>query len=105
MTSVKLRGLESNQRPPGSEPGVATSSNRPAVFLPYLIHNSEKGSGRRIRTSIACFKVRQPAISRSPIIKAEGEGVEPPRLIAQPFSRRLPSPVGLLFRKAPPVRF
>ena len=32
MTSVKLRGLESNQRPPGSEPGVATSSNHPAVF-------------------------------------------------------------------------
>jgi hypothetical protein len=39
MTSVKrancplqLRGLESNQRPPGSEPGVTTSSNCPAVM-------------------------------------------------------------------------
>jgi hypothetical protein len=30
-TCTKLRGLESNQRPPGSEPGVTTSSNCPAV--------------------------------------------------------------------------
>ena len=29
MASVKLRGLESNQRPPGSEPGVTTNSNYP----------------------------------------------------------------------------
>jgi hypothetical protein len=28
----KLRGLESNQRPPGSEPGVTTSSNCPGSF-------------------------------------------------------------------------
>jgi hypothetical protein len=33
MTSVcKLRELESNQRPPGSEPGVTTNSNCPASF-------------------------------------------------------------------------
>src|SRR5688572_7839232 len=34
MTSVsKLRELESNQRPPGSEPGVTTNSNYPASTL------------------------------------------------------------------------
>jgi hypothetical protein len=34
MTSVfKLRELESNQRPPGSEPGVTANSNYPAVFV------------------------------------------------------------------------
>ena len=33
MTSVKFRGLESNQRPPGSEPGVTTSSNCPGIGL------------------------------------------------------------------------
>jgi hypothetical protein len=33
MTSVKFRGLESNQRPPGSEPGVTTSSNCPGSYL------------------------------------------------------------------------
>jgi hypothetical protein len=31
-------------------------------------------------------------------IKAEGEGVEPSRLIARLFSRQLPSPIGLSFR-------
>src|SRR5207302_9300776 len=30
--------------------------------------------------------------------QAEGEGVEPSRLIAQPFSGRSPSPIGLPFR-------
>src|SRR5688572_22247808 len=31
-------------------------------------------------------------------IQAEGEGVEPSRLVARPLSRRLPSPIGLPFR-------
>ena len=129
MTSVdlKLRGLESNQRPPGSEPGVTTSSNYPGQCCPSRHARRCKGSGRRIRTFIAWFKARQPTVSRSPItlsecpvgvepalsslegwhlcrsakgtiIKAEGEGVEPSRLIARPFSRQLPSPIGLPFR-------
>src|SRR5262249_44271835 len=69
------------------------------------------------------FKDCRPTISRSPKVpcgnrthlagledqclrrlakgtKAEGEGVEPSRLIARPFSGRLPSPIGLPFRKA-----
>ncbi len=32
--------------------------------------------------------------------KAEGEGVEPPRLIARPLSGRLPSPIGLTFHNS-----
>jgi hypothetical protein len=72
MTSVcsplgELRELESNQRPPDSESGVTTSSNCPALFhqrgIPF-----RRGSGRRIRTFIACFKGRQPAVSRSPSV-------------------------------------
>ena len=31
--------------------------------------------------------------------RAEGEGVEPSRLIARPISNRVPSPIGLPFRK------
>ena len=86
-------------------------------------HMSVRGG---IRTSTARFKAGQPAVSRSPRAprgsrtrlsgledrclgrsardasrkhsRAEGGGVEPPRLIARPFSRRLPSPVGLPFR-------
>ncbi len=89
-------------------------------------HGSQAASsGRRGRTSVAWFKARGPTASRSPITfqsalresnppvqlgrlmpcanrprahKAEGEGVEPPRLIARPLSGRLPSPVGLTFR-------
>jgi hypothetical protein len=36
ITSVllfKFRGLESNQRPPGSEPGATTSSSCPGMFV------------------------------------------------------------------------
>jgi hypothetical protein len=36
--------------------------------------------------------------SPSGTLLAEGEGVEPPRLIARPCSRRLPSPIGWPFR-------
>ena len=44
MTSVcKLRGLESNQRPPGSEPGVTTNSNYPASFVNPR-HSVDQGS-------------------------------------------------------------
>jgi hypothetical protein len=92
----ELRGLESNQRPPGSGPGVTTSSNcpapskflPPAAFIltdrsaasvalpaataPHCFHSTSRAlaggesSGRRIRTFIACFKGRKPTVSRSP---------------------------------------
>ena len=41
-----------------------------------------------------------PCANRPRAHKAEGEGVEPSRLIARPLSGRLPSPVGLTFRIA-----
>lgn len=55
----KLRELESNQRPPGSAPGVTTSSNYPGILF---------SSGRWTRTTTAWFKARRPAVSRSPNI-------------------------------------
>ena len=48
MTSVrasKLRGLESNQRPPGSEPGVTTSSNYPGILLRHRWCGKARGEG------------------------------------------------------------
>ena len=49
MTSVcKLRELESNQRPPGSEPGVTTNSNYPASFI--VNDASTSSCGGRSRT-------------------------------------------------------
>ena len=62
----ELRELESNQRPPDSESGVTTSSNCPAASFHRGELNICRGSGKRIRTFIACFKDRRPTISRSP---------------------------------------
>jgi hypothetical protein len=65
---------------------------------------SHVSSGGWSRTNTGGFKARSPAIRRprnrgsSP--RAEREGVEPSRLIARPFSGRLPSPVGLPFRSS-----
>ena len=42
----KFRGLESNQRPPGSEPGVTTNSNCPGVF--NFFQFGEEGSNLRL---------------------------------------------------------
>ena len=43
--SIKLRGLESNQRPPGSEPGVTTSSNYPGILLRHRWCGKARGEG------------------------------------------------------------
>ena len=43
--SIKLRGLESNQRPPGSEPGVTTSSNYPGIRRGYRSRVQARGEG------------------------------------------------------------
>jgi hypothetical protein len=52
MTSVcKLRELESNQRPPGSEPGVTTNSNYPASFtVNDASHVELRGQESNLRT-------------------------------------------------------
>ena len=85
------------------------TSNCPGSCVHIRTRIAASGSGRRIRTSIAWFKARQPAVSRSPRVprgsrtrlssledwclplgqghdrrsRAEGEGVEPSRLIAR----------------------
>ena len=52
MASVcKLRELESNQRPPGSEPGVTTNSNYPASFtVNDASHVELRGQESNLRT-------------------------------------------------------
>ncbi len=42
----KFRGLESNQRPPGSEPGVTTNSSCPGVLIRFQF--GEEGSNLRL---------------------------------------------------------
>src|SRR5207245_75151 len=67
--SSTFRELESNQRPPGSEPGVTTSSNCPGADSLFKTTSAERSSGRRGRTFVSCYKARQPTASRSPINK------------------------------------
>jgi hypothetical protein len=65
--SSKFRGLESNQRPLGSEPSVTTSSNCPGAKSIFKTNGGPSSSGRRGRTFVSWFKARQPTASRSPI--------------------------------------
>jgi hypothetical protein len=48
----KFRGLESNQRPPGSEPGVTTSSNCPGVVKDF--GKEDSNLHRLIQSQEAC---------------------------------------------------
>ena len=115
--------MESNQRPPGSEPGVTTSSNCSASIC--FINDTQHMSG-----FARGFEPSRPASKAGGLPLADPQecpaGIEPaspgwkpgafaarPRahscqrkeresnsqgLVARPLSRRLPSPVGLPFR-------
>jgi hypothetical protein len=72
ILSVQFRGLESNQRPLGSEPSVTTSSNYPGADSLIKTTFSATSSGRRTRTFVSWFKARQPTASRSPNDKSCG---------------------------------
>ena len=97
MTSVanvvkKLRGLESNQRPPGSEPGVTTSSNYPGSFI-FRTPRSARSSGRRGRTSVSWVKARRPTASRSPITSSTRSALRESNPPSQ-LGRLGPLPIG-----------
>lgn len=103
MTSVlfKLRELESNQRLPGSEPGVTTNSNYPAVFvvLKHSVRESHRAPPEgwscefqrptpRLRAGESALRESNPprqvgSLEPLPLgqghilFAAEGEGVEP----------------------------
>ena len=97
MTSIELRGLESNQRPPGSEPGVTTSSNCPGSFM-CLRH----ARNRRVRSKVpgagiepanSWFKARHHYQQRRPrnaAIQSALRESNPPRQLG----RLAPLPLG-----------
>ena len=125
----KLRELESNQRPPGSEPGVTTNSNYPAVFVEprqrALIEVPGRSTPSGNRTRSASFKgsrrdyapERVSCGSRTRLARLEAWSLcrsakdtscfkrkvresNPQGREARPGSSGVPSPVGLTFRKA-----
>ena len=106
----------------GSEPDVLPV-RRPRNKQAFRHGRASQGSGRRVEPSSPGSRPGSLPVSRSPRVpcgnrthlsgledqhlchsakgtKAEGEGVEPSRLIARPFSGRLPSPIGLPFRSS-----
>ncbi len=91
LVSSQVRGGGIEPPSPGSKPGRPTTSRSPIIALQSALRESNppRQLGR-----LAPLPLGQGHI------KAEGEGVEPSRLIARPLSRRLPSPIGLPFRIA-----
>src|SRR5579875_2381753 len=92
-------------RRPGSPPGDAADPFHVFTWkAPGRATSWDRTAGSGIRTPVAWVETRnlatRPIPPRSlPILRlsAEGEGVEPPRLIARPNSSRVPSPIGLSF--------
>ncbi len=77
---LKLRELESNQRPPGSEPGVTANSNYPAMIVVLLDDNICDGftrsRGGRNRTYASWIKARYHYQQQLPRINMERDGRE-----------------------------
>ena len=66
------------------------------------------GGEQRSRTSRPSWATRLAGGHLAPMqdglsVMEEGEGVEPSRLVARPFSRRMPSPIGLSFQRPAPL--
>ena len=90
--SLQVRGGGVEPPSPGSRPG--------SLPLADPRSRSRAPCGNRTRfASLEGWRLCRSAKGTC-VVKAEGEGVEPSRLIARPLSGRLPSPVGLPFRKA-----
>ena len=87
-SSRRVRGEGIEPSSPGSKPGGLPLTD-PRVNQSAL---RESNPPRRIGSPA-------PLPLGQGHVKAEGEGVEPSRLIARPLSKRVPSPVGLPFRK------
>ena len=90
IVSLQVRGGGVEPPSPGSKPGG----------LPLADPRSRSKSALRESNPPRQLGRLAPLPLGQGHTKAEGEGVEPSRLIARPLSRRLPSPVGLTFRIA-----
>ena len=86
IASRRVRGEGFEPPSPGSKPGGLPLADPRSSECPAGVEPASPAW--KAGTSAARPRAR----------KAEGEGVEPSRLIARPLSRRLPSPVGLTFR-------
>ena len=126
MTSSSCGGWNRTNALLGQSQALRTSSNCPAVCFHFRFKSRKKVRGEGIEPpspgsktgSLPLADPRECPAGVGPAFPAwkagafaarprarcsfaaEGEGVEPSRLIARRFSKPLPSPVGLPFRKA-----
>ncbi len=127
LSHKELRELESNQRPPGSEPGVTTNSNYPAVFfepgqlLAIKVRNSKHSVREshpicelqrltpRLRAGESALRESNPprqvgSLEPLPLgqehmfVQRKGRESNPQGREARPGSSGVPSQVGLPFR-------
>ena len=82
--------------PPGSKPGSLPLADYPAICKSALRESNPPASDQ---PSVGARSLEPLPLGQEHVVSsAEGEGVEPSRLIARPLSKRLPSPIGLPFR-------
>jgi hypothetical protein len=103
---------DSRERPAGVEPAYRTWEARAwplgpgryarCSFSDATFHHGESERDRGFEPRSPGWKPGVVPLDQSRSAfdsRAEGEGVEPSRLIARPSSSRVPSPIGLPFRK------
>ena len=86
----KLRGLESNQRPPGSEPGVTTSSNYPGSLLSRDTRKSPQARGEGFEPSPPASKAGRLPLADPRSLRSALWESNPPRQLG----RLEPLPLG-----------
>lgn len=103
---LQVRGEGIEPPSPGSKPGGLPLTDPRSVSLYARVPRPTLRVGARSRTRLAslegwhlCRSAKGTQGGRPPL-RGGARGVEPPRLIARPFSKRLPSPIGLTFLKA-----
>lgn len=84
--------------PRGSRTRLSDLGSPRLTARPGTHHTSLRVRDRGVEPRSPGWKPGVVPLDQSSDLQAEGEGVEPSRLIARPVSNRVPSPIGLPFR-------
>lgn len=87
-----------SRAPRGSRTRLSSLGSPRPTARPATHHLSQRERDRGVEPRSPGWKPGVVPLDQSRKKQAEGEGVEPSRLIARPGSGRVPSPIGLSFR-------
>ena len=93
--------LADSREPRGSRTRLSDLGSPRLTARPGTHQRSHRVRDRGVEPRLPGWKPRVVPLDQSRIEQAEGEGIEPPRLIARPGSGRVPSPIGLSFHIVP----